>query len=101
MLQSRLPVLAVRSYCGTSVSSLPMKAGTSMKSLGVFKGQDPPVAKERDEYPAWVGQLVEPMPSLAKLRRMPNEEADDKEILRFLKLNRRIRIRGHNEESAT
>jgi hypothetical protein len=77
-----------------------MKAGTTLDSIAVFKGKDPPVVKGREEYPDWVGKLAEPLPSLAKLRRIPNEEADDKDILRFLKLNRRIRIRQQNEETA-
>jgi hypothetical protein len=91
---------AGRYYSCTSASSLPMKAGTSMASIGVFKGIDAPVVKEREEYPAWVGKLAEPLPGLNKLRRISNEEADDKEILRFLKLNRRITIREHNEEKS-
>ena len=78
-----------------------MKAGTKLDTLAVFKGQDPPVVKEREEYPDWVGRLAQPLPSLAKLRKMPNEEADDKDILRFLKLNRRIRIREQNDESSS
>ena len=85
----------------TVFSTLPMKAGTKLDTLAVFKGQDPPVVKEREEYPDWVGRLAEPLPSLAKLRKMPNEEADDKDILRFLKLNRRIRIREQNDESSS
>lgn len=89
-----------RHYSWTTLSSMPMKAGTKIESLAIFKGQDPPVVKERDEYPEWVGNLTEPLPSLAKLRRIPNEEAEEKEILRFLKLNRRIRIRERNEEGA-
>jgi hypothetical protein len=89
---------AGRYYSCTSASSLPMKAGTSMSSIGVFKGIDAPVVKEREEYPAWVGKLSEPLPSLAKLRKLSNEEADDRDILRFLKMNRRISIRERNEE---
>ncbi|CAJ1940158.1 unnamed protein product [Cylindrotheca closterium] len=89
-----------RHYIGTPLPSMPMKAGTKMDSLAIFKGQDPPVVKERDEYPEWVGKLAKPLPSLAKLRRIPNEEADEKEVLRFLKLNRRIRMRANNEESS-
>jgi hypothetical protein len=77
-----------------------MKAGTVLKGLGVFKGHDPPVVKEREEYPAWVDGLAEPLPTLALLRKIPNEEAGEKEIMRFLKLNRRHAIRLQNEESA-
>ncbi|KAL3936674.1 MAG: hypothetical protein SGBAC_008058 [Bacillariaceae sp.] len=89
-----------RHYAASVLPSMPMKAGTKMESLAIFKGQDPPVVKERSEYPEWVGKLAEPLPSLAKLRRIPNEEADEPEILRFLKLNRRIRIRESNEENS-
>lgn len=91
---------SLRYYSGTVSSRMPMKAGTTLDSLAVFKGQDPPVIKEREEYPDWVGTLAKPLPSLAKLRRLPNEEADDKQILRYLKLNRRIKIRERNDESS-
>jgi hypothetical protein len=40
------------------------------------------------------------MLSLAKLRRIPNEEAQDRDILRFLKLKRRLTIKQKNEESS-
>jgi hypothetical protein len=76
-----------------------MKAGTPLSTLHIFKGQDPPVVKERSEYPEWVDRLAQPMPSLAQLRRMPNEEAKDRDILRFLKLKRRLQIRQRNEEA--
>ncbi|KAL3900448.1 MAG: hypothetical protein SGARI_006242 [Bacillariaceae sp.] len=76
-----------------------MKAGTELKSLAVCKGQDPPKVLPRDEYPAWVNTLSKPLPSLAKLRRVPNEEAEDHEVLRYLKLTRRLGIRQRNEES--
>jgi hypothetical protein len=64
-----------------------MKAGIDLKNLGVFEGKDPPVVKERDEYPAWVGELAEPLPGLVKLHRVPNEEAEDEDVMQFLKLN--------------
>jgi hypothetical protein len=76
-----------------------MKPGTELKSLAVFKGHDPPKVLERPEYPNWINELVKPLPSLANLRKTPNEEADDKQILRYLKLTRRLAIRQRNEES--
>jgi Mitochondrial ribosomal protein L37 len=77
-----------------------MKPGTVLSSLAVFKGQDPPVTKAREDYPAWVGDLAKPMPSLAILRRIPNHDAQDSEIIRYLKLSRRKRIQGRNEQAS-
>lgn len=79
---------------------MPMKQGTILKSLGVTKGQDPPVVKSREEYPEWMGDLAKPMPSLAALRRMANEEAEDTDIMRYLKLTRRQRIQQRNEQAS-
>lgn len=84
----------------TSVQEMPMKAGTPLKDLAVFKGQDAPVTKERSEYPDWVNDLAKPQPSLAALRKIPNEEAKLHEIKRYLKLTRRQAVRQRNEESA-
>ena len=81
------------------MNTMPMKAGTELKSLAVCKGQDPPKVLSREEYPNWVNDLSKPLPSLAKLRRIPNEEAEDHEVLRYLKLTRRLGIRQRNEES--
>ena len=91
---------ASRHYGRTAVSLLPMKPGTVLKSLAVLKGQDPPVTLPRADYPAWLGDLVKPMPSLATLRRVSNEEAQDAEIVRYLKLNRRKRIQQRNEQAS-
>lgn len=77
-----------------------MKPGTVLKSLGVFKNEEPPVVRPREEYPAWVGDLATPPPTLAVLRRIPNEEAEDSEIMRYLKLSRRLRIRQKNEQAS-
>jgi hypothetical protein len=82
-------------------SCMPMKAGTELTSLNIFKDQDAPKVLERSEYPEWVNRLSSPLPSLAVLRRIPNEEAEDKQILRYLKLNRRLEIRQRNEEKAS
>lgn len=78
-----------------------MKAGTDLSHFAVFKNQDPPKVLERSEYPEWVNDLEKPLISLAALRRIPNEEAQDVEIMRYLKLTRRMKIRQRNEESAT
>jgi hypothetical protein len=77
-----------------------MKPGTVLKSLGVVKNEEPPVVKPREEYPEWVGELATPSPTLAVLRRMPNETADDSDIMRYLKLSRRLRIRQQNEQAS-
>lgn len=89
-----------RSLHGSAPLLLPMKPGTVLKSIGVLKDKDPPVVLERGEYPDWVGSLATPPPSLAALRRIPNEEAEDKDIMRFLKLSRRKKVRESNEQSA-
>ena len=78
--------------------ALPMKPGTPIPGLDFRKDRDPPVAKERSEYPDWVDKLAEPQPTLSKLRRMPEEEATDKDKMRYLKLERRQRIKADNEE---
>ena len=64
-----------------------------------MKGQDPPAALDRSEYPEWVNDLAKPRQSLAKLRRMPLEESTDADQLRYLKLTRRSRIKENNVEA--
>jgi Mitochondrial ribosomal protein L37 len=81
----------------SSSSSSSTKAGTPIPGLAIFKEHDPPVVQT--DYPAWFQSLTQPQPSLAQLRRMPNEEAEEKDILRFLKLQRRQQIRQQNEEA--
>jgi hypothetical protein len=100
VISSRIQGLAVRRFGSTPVQELAMKPGTTFQGLSIFKGQEPPVVKERAEYPEWVDTLADPMLSLAKLRRIPNEEAQDRDILRYLKLKRRLTIKQKNEESA-
>jgi hypothetical protein len=90
-----------RHFGNTPTPAMPMKAGTVLKPLGILKGQDPPVVLERSEYPAWVDTLAAPMQTLAKLRRIPDEEAEEREIMRFLKLTRRQHIRQANAEKGT
>lgn len=76
-----------------------MKPGTILKPLAVSKSQEePPTVLERNEYPDWVNSLSTPLQSLAQLRKIPNEDAKEKEIMRYLKLTRRQRIRQSNED---
>lgn len=79
---------------------LPLKPGTLIPGLDIYKEKEAPVALERDEYPEWLESLTRPLPSLAMLRRMPEEEATDREKKRYLKLTRRMKIKKHNAESA-
>jgi hypothetical protein len=74
-----------------------MKPGTPIAGLKIYKDQDAPVVLERSEYPAWVDTLTQPLPSLAQLRKMPLEQASDRDKRRFLKLTRRQKIRERNE----
>lgn len=89
--------LAVRSYSSATPAALPMKPGTPIPGLKIYKEKDAPVALERSEYPAWVDTLTQPLPSLAQLRRMNLDEASDRDKRRFLKLTRRQKIRERNE----
>lgn len=80
-----------------------MKPGTPIPGLDSIypPSKDPanpsaPTAKPRSEYPAWVSQLAEAPPTLAKLRNMKMEEASDKEMRRYLKLVRRNLIKENN-----
>lgn len=76
-----------------------MKPGTPIPGLNFLKSKDPPVALGRSEYPEWVNDLAKPMVSLAKLRRMDEEDATDREKMRYLKLTRRIVIKQKNLEA--
>ena len=80
---------------------LPMKPGTPIPGLDFRKDVDPPVALERSEYPEWLESLTRPLPSLAKLRRMPYEEATDRDKRRYLKLTRKQKIKRQNDERRT
>jgi hypothetical protein len=76
-----------------------MKPGSLIAGLDFIKDKEPVVAKERGEYPEWVGSLAQTMPSLARLRKMPDEEATDREKERYLKLTRRQQMKKNNEEA--
>ena len=76
-----------------------MKPGTPIAGLDFMKNEDPVVSKERSEYPEWVNNLVTPMPTLAKLKKMNLEESDESEQYRFLKLTRRNLIKDANTDA--
>ena len=78
-----------------------MKAGTPIPGMDFFKGEnkEPIVALDRSEYPAWVNTLATPLPSLAQLRRTPDEEADDRLKMRYLKLKRRMVLKENNKNT--
>ena len=76
-----------------------MKPGTPITGLNFMKDRDAPVALKREEYPEWVGRLATKDVSLAQLRRMSEDDATDKEKMRYLKLTRRILIKRNNEKN--
>lgn len=76
-----------------------MKPGTPIPGLNFQKGKEAPAALERSEYPEWVNDLEKPMITLAKLRRMDEKDATDKEKMRYLKLTRRAVIKENNLEA--
>jgi hypothetical protein len=59
-----------------------------------------PVSLPREEYPPWVNELTQPLPSLAKLRTMRVEDASDRDMKRYLKLVRKTKIKSENESLA-
>ena len=73
-----------------------MKPGTPIAGLDFLKGADAPVSKERSEYPKWIENLEKPMVTLAKLRKMNFETAEEKDQMRYLKLDRRRSIKESN-----
>ena len=83
----------------TAPAPLAMKPGTPIPGLNFMKNQDAPVSKARAEYPEWVSDLAKPMVTLAELRRMKWEDSTDRDKMRYLKLTRRIRIKGGNVEA--
>jgi hypothetical protein len=90
--------LIIRPYSVTMWTNFPMKPGSALKSLALFQDQEAPVVLERKDYPDWIGSLTKPLPSLAILRRIPDEQATDTEERRFLKLTRRTEIKKKNQE---
>jgi len=73
-----------------------MNPGEIIPGLNIGKNTDPIVVKERPEYPDYIKDLCKPPKSLAKLRKMPEEEADLNDMKRYLKLTRRLKIKDHN-----
>lgn len=61
-----------------------------------MKGKEPVVALERKEYPEWINTLATPKVSLAALRKMPEEDATDRDKMRYLKLTRRFKMKDNN-----
>lgn len=85
------------SYCHATIpKALPMKKGEPIPGMNFFKDKEPIVAMDRSEYPDWVSGLAKPLPSLAKLRKLKLEEADDRLQMRYLKLRRRMVIKANN-----
>ena len=78
-----------------------MKPGTELKHFAIYKNQDTPKVLNPEEYPEWVVSLADTnsQESLATLRKISNEDATEKQIKRYLKLTRRLKIRSKNEES--
>lgn len=77
-----------------------MRPGTLIPGLDIYKDKDAPVALDRSEYPDWLESLARPLPTLAALRRMPEEDATDRDKMRYLKLTRRVQIKKNNIEIA-
>jgi hypothetical protein len=91
-------LLMMRPYSVSMRTNFPMKPGFAIKSLALFQDQEAPVVLERNDYPDWISSLAKPLPSLATLRRIPDEDATDVEERRFLKLTRRTEIKKKNQE---
>ena len=72
--------MLVRHISASSPKIQAMKPGEPITGLNVVKNKDPPVALPRSEYPKWVDDLAKPLPTLAQLRRMPEDEAKDEEM---------------------
>ena len=79
-----------------------MKPGTELKHLAIYKNQDAPKVLNPEEYPEWVASLADTnsQESLATLRRIPNEDATEQQIKRYLKLTRRLKMRNQNEQAS-
>jgi len=104
----QLPIITATTnnnyFSSTSIAQI--KPGTPIPGLeNIYpkNTKDPskdktPIYLKREEYPSWVSQLMVPLPTLAELRRMPIEEASDKDMKRYLKLVRRAKIKANNEE---
>jgi len=107
-IKHQLPIITTTTNNNyfSSTSIYQIKPGTPIPGLeNIYpkNTKDPtkdktPIYLNREEYPSWVSQLMVPLPTLAELRRMPIEEASDKDMKRYLKLVRRAKIKANNEE---
>ncbi len=99
-------VAALSFFAATSVPGMAMTPGTPIPGLDKIyptpKGgtSKAPVSLPREEYPPWVNELTQPLPSLAKLRTMRVEDASDRDMKRYLKLVRKTKIKSENESLA-
>jgi Mitochondrial ribosomal protein L37 len=96
MMAQRRCLASSFAHHATTPTGMPMKPGTVMTELKIYKDRDPPVVLERSEYPDWINTLDQPLISLAQLRRMDVDEATDKEKKRYLKLIRKMKIKESN-----
>ena len=76
-----------------------MKPGTPIAGLDFMKNTDAVLSKERSEYPDWVKNLVEGDLTLGKLKRMDLWNAEEEEQKRYLKLERRLKIKADNVDA--
>ena len=75
---------------------MPLKPGTPIRGLDVFKDRDPPVAMERHEYPEWVATIGEPLASMSELEHKDESKVTEDEVRRYFKLKNRRDIRQAN-----
>ena len=107
-IKHQLPIVTTTTtnnyFSTTSITQIkPGSPIPGLESIYPKNTKDPtkdktPIYLKREEYPFWVSQLMVPLPTLAELRRMPIEEASDKDMKRYLKLVRRAKIKANNEE---
>jgi len=85
----------------TTTTTTTTVAGTPIPGLDYLKDAPAPTLRPLSEYPAWVGELAtKPLPTLARLEKMREEDATDAEKMRYLKLTRRGEIKEKNGASA-
>lgn len=80
----------------SSTAKRAMKPGTPIAGLDFLKNAEPAVSKERSEYPDWVNNLDKAAKTLAKFNKMDMWEAHEDDQKRYLKLTRRLKIKGDN-----
>lgn len=94
-------ISTTRSIFTTAPTQQAMKPGTVIAGLDFMKNVDKVESKERSEYPDWLNNLTEADTTLGKLRKMDiwAEGADEEDQKRYLKLTRRLLIKGHNTDA--